>query len=260
MNLFYVNQLPQLPVQFELVQLARVDSVMQEAARRARDGADEGTIVWATEQTEARTRHGARWYSPPGNLYCSVILRPDFPNDRSGQLAYVAALSAGSAIAGLLTPMTGLRYRWPADLFINDLRAGQIMLAASGVHADPYEWLILGVMVNVEQHPPNPEPEEFNSVHASGATEVTAAQLLEEFTKYFLNWINRWAEDGFEPISRQWQIRADGIGEDMELLMGDQVLRGTFVKLDEQGRLVMAGPGQVERRISVNEYFALDRE
>ncbi|MCK5366001.1 MAG: hypothetical protein KAR22_23655, partial [Gammaproteobacteria bacterium] len=108
--------------------------------------------------------------------------------------------------------------------------------------------------------PPNPEPEEFNSVHASGATEVTAAQLLEEFTKYFLNWINRWAEDGFEPISRQWQIRADGIGEDMELLMGDQVLRGTFVKLDEQGRLVMAGPGQVERRISVNEYFALDRE
>ena len=63
MNPFYLNQLPQLPVQFELVQLARVDSVMQEAARRARDGADEGTIVWATEQTEARTRHGARWYS-----------------------------------------------------------------------------------------------------------------------------------------------------------------------------------------------------
>jgi BirA family biotin operon repressor/biotin-[acetyl-CoA-carboxylase] ligase len=251
---------PQLPTQFELVQLGRVDSVMGEAARRAGDGADEGTLVWATEQTEGYTRRGHPWYSPAGNLYCCLILRPDFPNDRCGQLAYVAALSAGSALAGLLSPMTGLRYRWPADLLINDLRAGQVMLAASGANSDPYEWLTVGVMINVEQHPPNPEPEEFNSVRASGAPEVTVMQVLEDFARYFLSWINRWAEDGFEPIARQWRIRADGIGDELDLRIGDQHLRGTFVKLDEQGRLVMIGPDQVERRISVNEYFALDKE
>jgi BirA family biotin operon repressor/biotin-[acetyl-CoA-carboxylase] ligase len=231
---------------------------MQEAARRARDGAEEGTLIWALEQHDARTRRGNRWYSPPGNLYCSLILRPDFAVDRCGQLAYVTALSAGSALAGLLSPMTGLRYGWPNDLFINDLRAGQIMLAASGAHSDPYEWLALGVMINVEQHPPNPEPEEYNSVHASGAPEVTAVQLLEDFARYFLNWINRWAEDGFEPILRQWQIRADCVGEDMELHMGDQCLRGCFVEVDKLGRLVIASSEQVEHRISINEYFALD--
>ncbi len=249
---------PQLPPHYELVRLARVDSVMQEAARRARDGAEEGTLIWAMEQGDARTRRGYRWYSPPGNLYCSLVLRPDFANDRCGQLAYVTALSAGSALAGLLSPMTGLRYRWPSDLLINDLKAGQIMLAASGAHSDPYEWLTVGVMINVEEHPPNPEPEEFNSVHASGAAEVTVAQVLEDFARYFLNWINRWAEDGFVPIARQWQIRANGIGEDLELHMGDQRLHGTFVEVDEQGKLVMTSPGQAERRISVNEYFALD--
>lgn len=253
-----VSNLPQLPPQFELVQLGGVDGVMQEAARRARDGAEEGTLIWATEQNESLTRRGHRWYSPPGNLYCSLILRPDFPNDRCGQLAYVAALSAGSALAGLLSPMTGLRYRWPTDLLINELKAGQIMLAASGANSDPYEWLTIGLMINVEQHPPNPEPEEFNSVHASGAPEVTPAQVLEDFARYFLNWINRWAQDGFQPIARQWQIRADGMGEEMELHIGDQRLRGTFVEVDEHGRLVMAGSEQVERCISVNEYFILD--
>lgn len=253
-----MSNLPQLPPQFELVQLGGVDGVMQEAARRARDGAEEGTLIWATEQNESLTRRGHRWYSPPGNLYCSLILRPDFPNDRCGQLAYVAALSAGSALAGLLSPMTGLRYRWPTDLLINELKAGQIMLAASGANSDPYEWLTIGLMINVEQHPPNPEPEEFNSVHASGAPEVTPAQVLEDFARYFLNWINRWAQDGFQPIARQWQIRADGMGEEMELHIGDQRLRGTFVEVDEHGRLVMAGSEQVERCISVNEYFILD--
>lgn len=255
-----VSDSPQLPPQYELVQLEQVDSVMQEAARRARDGAEEGTLVWALEQGDARTRRGYRWYSPPGNLYCSLILRPDFPNDRCGQLAYVATLSAGSALAGLLSPMTGLRYRWPTDLFINDLRAGQIMLAASGAHSDPYDWLTLGVMINIEQHPPNPEPEEFNSVHASGAADVTVAQVLEDFARYFLKWINRWAEDGFEPIGHQWQIRADGVGEDMELHIGDQCLRGSFVEVDKLGRLVIASPDQVEHRISINEYFALDEK
>ena len=251
---------PQLPAQFELVQLAGVDDVMQEAARRARDGADEGTLVWAGEQSEGRTRRGHPWYSPPGNLYCSLILRPDFPNERCGQLAYVAALSAGSALAGLLSPMTGLRYRWPNDLLINELRAGQILLAASDTDSDPYEWLTVGAMINVEQHPPNPEPEEFNSVQASGASEVTAVQVLEDFARYFLSWINRWAEDGFEPISRQWQIRADGIGDELELHMGDQFAGATFVKLDDQGRLVAMGPDQVERCISIDEYFALDKK
>ncbi len=251
---------PQLPPQYELVQLAQVDSVMGEAASRASDGAEEGTLIWALEQRDARTRRGHRWYSPPGNLYCSLILRPDAAVDRCGQLAYVAALSAGSALAGLLSPMTGLRYGWPNDLFINDLRAGQTMLAASGAHSDVYEWITLGVMINVEQHPPNPEPEEYNSVHASGAPEVTAVQMLEDFARYFLNWVNRWAEDGFEPILRQWQIRADFVGEDMEVHIGDQCLRGSFVEVDKLGRLVIASPEQVEHRISINEYFTLDEK
>ena len=254
-----MSDAPQLPPQFELIRLARVDSVMLEAQRRARDGAGEGTLIWAGEQSEARTRRGHHWYSPPGNLYCSLILRPEYSNERCGQLAYVAALSAGSALAGLLSPMTGLRYRWPTDLLINDLRAGQVLLNASGTRDEPYEWLALGVMINVELHPPNPEPEEFNSVHASGAPEVTPAELLEDFARYFLNWINRWAEDGFEPILRHWQMRADGVGEPIDLDLGERQLHGTFVEVDEQGRLVVKDAGEIEHRVSINEYFALDR-
>jgi BirA family biotin operon repressor/biotin-[acetyl-CoA-carboxylase] ligase len=251
---------PQLPPHYELIKLEHVDSVMSEAARRAGDDAEEGTLIWATEQGDARTRRGHRWFSPPGNLYCALILRPDFSNERSGQLAYVAALAAGSALAGLLSPMTGLRYRWPSDLYINELKAGQIMLGSSGGGGDPYEWLVVGTMINVALHPPNPEPEEFNSVHASGASEVTVPQLLEDYTRYFLNWINRWAEDGFVPIGRQWQIRADGVGEEMELDFADRHLQGTFVELDEKGKLVLRTPEKVDALISVNEFFDLDRK
>lgn len=250
---------PQLPPHYHLVHLDSVDSVVSEAARLAREGAEEGTLVWATEQTDARSRRGHLWFSPPGNLHCALVLRPDYSNLQSGQLAYVATLSAGSALAGLLTPMTGLRYRWPTDLYINELRAGQISMASSGGTSDPYEWLVVGAMINVAVHPPNPEPEEYNSVHASGTPEVTVAEILEDYARYFLHWVNRWAEDGFVPIGRQWQMRADGIGEEMFIEIGDRRLEGTFVELDEQGRLVMRSPDRVDARVSINEYFDLDR-
>lgn len=252
-----MNDSPQLPPHYDLVELPDVDDVVQEAMRRAREGAEEGTLVWAVEQGDSRTRRGSRWYSPPGNLHCALILRPDYSRARCGQLAYVAAVSAGSALAELLSPMTGLRYEWPGKLFINDLRAGRVALAASDARDDSYEWLAIGVMINVGQHPPNPEPDEFVSVHASGAPEVTVAQVLEGFARYFLHWINRWAEEGFEPVGRQWQIRANGIGQEVEIDVGNRVHRGTFVEVDEEGRLLMMESGRVERRISVNEYFGL---
>ena len=134
------------------------------------------------------------------------------------------------------------------------------MLGSSGGGSDPYEWLVVGAMINVALHPPNPEPEEYNSVHASGSPEVTVAQVLEDYAKYFLNWINRWAEDGFMPIGRQWQFRADEVGENIELELGDRRLSGTFVELDEQGKLVLRTPENVDVRYSVNEFFDLDRE
>ena len=93
---------------------------------------------------------------------------------------------------------------------------------------------------------------------STGAPEVTVAELLEDFTRYFLHWINRWAEEGFAPIARQWSIRADGIGEEIELDVGKRRVRGTFVEIDQQGRLILSVPDEGERKISVNEHFALD--
>jgi BirA family biotin operon repressor/biotin-[acetyl-CoA-carboxylase] ligase len=241
------------------VTLERTDCVLQEGERRARQGAEEGTIIQAMEQTDSRTRGGHPWFSPRGNLYCSLILRPDYPNSSCGQLAYVATVSAGSALASCLTPMTGLRYRWPGELFINDLKAGRISLSVPEPGTDPYDWLVLALMLNIEQHPANPEPEEFNSVHASGATEVTAEQVLEGFARHFLSWINRWAEEGFEPIGRLWQQRADGLGEPITVELEGETVSGTFAKIDEQGRLLVKTTGDGERRVDVCDYFRLRR-
>ena len=241
-----------LPRQYELILLERVDDVVREAGRRAESGADEGSFLVAVEQSDARTRSDALWFSPAGNAHCAIVLRPDFANARVGQLAYVAALSAGAALAGLLSPMTGLHYRWPNRILLNGLDAGRIMLAGPTRAQDPMPWLAVGLMMNVMHHPENPEPETYNSVHASGSPHVTVEALIEDFARHFLALINRWAENGFGPIARDWSGRANGFPGGSESGVGKD---GERLELDGEGSLRIRSPSGESRRVSILDHF-----
>ena len=248
---------PRLPPQFELVTLERTASVMDAALARAADGAGEGTLVWAREQTSARTRCGKPWIGYDGNLHCALIIEPDYPNVESWQLVYVNVLAVGSAIAEMVSPMTGLRFAWPNRLLINDLLAARLDVAASDSSADPYPALVLGVSVNVALHPPQPEPEEYSSIHASGAFGITVVDVLEAYASHFLAWSARWADEGFDPLRRAWRIRADGLGTQLEIRLCDGSLHGHVHDVDDTGALIL-NTDQRPRRVTIGEYFGLE--
>lgn len=49
----------------------------------AEDGAKEGTVLVASEQTLGRGRMGRKFVSPAGTgIYFSILLRPDIPASR----------------------------------------------------------------------------------------------------------------------------------------------------------------------------------
>ena len=248
---------PRLPPQFKLEALEHAGSVMETALASAVDGAGEGTLVWAREQTSARTRRGNTWIGYAGNLHCALIIEPDYPNEESWQLLYVNALAVGSAIAEMVSPMTGLRFAWPNRLRINDLLAARLDIAATEPARDPYPALVLGASINVAMHPPQPEPEEYNSIHASGASDISVLDVLEAYASHFLAWSSRWADEGFAPLRRAWRIRADGLGSDAEIRLLTGPIRGRVEDIDEQGALVVDTDCGA-RRITIGEYFGVD--
>ena len=85
-----------LPEGFLLHRYDTIGSTNDEAKALARAGAPDGTLVWAEEQTAGRGRRGRLWQSPPGNLYLSLVLRPDgreltrsvLPGQLTGKLQY----------------------------------------------------------------------------------------------------------------------------------------------------------------------------
>ena len=65
-------------------------------------GEPEGLVIQSLQQTGGRGRHGNTWTSPMGNLYMSVLLRPQASALQAGQLAFVVALALSDAMVSIL--------------------------------------------------------------------------------------------------------------------------------------------------------------
>ncbi|MCM1326151.1 MAG: biotin--[acetyl-CoA-carboxylase] ligase [Bacteroidales bacterium] len=71
-----------------------IDSTNIAAKQEAEKGAPSGTLIVADMQTAGRGRRGRSWSSPAGtNIYYTLILRPDFAQDKASMLTLLMALS-----------------------------------------------------------------------------------------------------------------------------------------------------------------------
>lgn len=251
---------PRLPPAYRLHALDSVGSTMDEARRLAEAGAEEGTLVWAREQTAGRGRLGRGWDSPRGNLYLSLVLRPDCPPAQAAQLGFVAALAVGEAI-GSISPPVNVTYKWPNDVLLHDQKVAGLLLesrsAPGNAPGGGLDWLILGVGANVASFP-RETTFPATSLRFQGVTEVGEIDLLEAFCRYFMNWASRWLDEGFAPVRAAWLRHAHRLGEEIEVRLPKQTLHGIFADLDAEGHLLLDMPDGERRRIAAGEIFPLE--
>lgn len=221
----------------------KVESTNDIAKKLAEEGASEGTVVVASEQTKGRGSRGRVWLSPPGaNLLVSVIFRPNLPPERMGELAFVASV----AVAGTLRDCCGLepRIKWPNDVQVDGLKiSGIIVEAAKGA-------AILGVGINVNW---TELPEEITSTATSIALEVGRPVDMEIVLKAFLADLdivyNVYRARGFGRILQDWRDLETTTGRPVTVSMNGGKIQGTAVDVDEHGSLIVEMPDSSRKAI-----------
>lgn len=247
------SDLPRLPPAYRLVALETCESTNSEAMRRAEEGAEDGTLVWSREQTKGRGRRGRSWQGLPGNLYFSLVLRPDCSPQQAAQLGFVAALGLGDGVGSVAPPLIEVRYKWPNDVLFNDRKGAGILLESQIRPDGGLDWLVLGVGVNVKAFPKESDFPATSLQFEGAPPSLTEVALLEAFGRHFLSWTNRWLEDGFEPIRRAWLSHAYGLGDDITVNLPRESLRGTFRDLDQDGVLLLELADGSLRRIAAGD-------
>ncbi len=125
----------------------KVESTNAVARDRAEDGAPEGTLVLAREQTAGRGREGRSWYSPAGGLYLTMLFRPARPT-----VPPLASVLAGLGVVrrlDLAFPGLEPALKWPNDVIVDGRKLGGVLPEASTGPTGP-RFLLVGVGLNVK--------------------------------------------------------------------------------------------------------------
>ena len=142
----------QLPVGFNLVELDEVDSTNRYAKKLANSGAMEGTIVLAHQQSAGQGRQGRQWISKRGNLFVSLILRPNCSPLRALQFSFISALAIRDMILPYLYDPNSAKLKWPNDVLISGRKVSGILLESSTPAKGNVDWLVIGIGINLAHH------------------------------------------------------------------------------------------------------------
>jgi BirA family biotin operon repressor/biotin-[acetyl-CoA-carboxylase] ligase len=125
----------------------RIGSTNAVAMGSAAEGAPEGTVLLAEEQTAGHGRGGHAWHSERSTgIYCSAILRPKVAPADALMLSLLVGLAARSAVAAITGITADLR--WPNDLLINGRKFCGILIEMNA-EVTRVRYAVAGVGMNV---------------------------------------------------------------------------------------------------------------
>jgi BirA family transcriptional regulator, biotin operon repressor / biotin---[acetyl-CoA-carboxylase] ligase len=241
---------PQFAPPLNLIELDVIGSTNDHAKGLAKSGYPHGTVVWAHQQTMGRGRQGNTWTSMPGNLFMTMIMRPDKNAALSGQLSFVTAVALAETLKEWLPPNVQIALKWPNDLLLNGKKAAGILLESEVHGVNSVGWLIIGVGVNVAD-----APEGAASLKDFGVTGLEAGHVLEKLAKKIKTLYDLWMKTGFDLIRLEWLRYAHNIGATINVRLPKETVSGKFIGIDASGALQLEMADGTRRDVSSGEVF-----
>lgn len=236
-----------------LTVLPSVSSTNTLLRQQADQGAPQGTVVLAGEQTAGRGRMGRSFFSPPDTgLYLSLLLRPD-----SSQSQQATTLTAAAAVAmcQAMEALTGYRIgiKWVNDLYWNGKKiCGILTEGAFSLESGALEYLILGVGVNL--CPPKVGfPGELDSIAGSLLVESMddgKNRLAAEFLNRFWDCYTHPERQDFVD---EYRRRSVVLGKPVTVSIGGQTRPAVAEAIDDSCRLVVRCPDGETMALSYGE-------
>ena len=217
-----------------------VKSTNDLASQFADDGATEGTIITAEEQTRGRGRLGRSWHSPAGmGIYVSIVLRPSFKPEEAPGVSLMTALALADAIAEL--GVHDVKIKWPNDILISGKKVAGILTELSADRGK-INHLIVGVGINVN-HKSEDFPDDIRSIATSLRRvlkhKVSRVELLARFLALFEKEYTLYSKDRLKKSHKRLVAYSSVIGQPVTVQSGKNVIAGIARDIDASGALVL---------------------
>lgn len=212
----------------------QVTSTMDVARQEAQQGAAEGTVIIAEEQTAGKGRMRRLWITPGGNIALSIILYPEVPH-----LPYLIML-ASLAVVYSIEKVTGLalQIKWPNDVLINGKKVCGILIE-SDVRKNRVAYAVIGIGINVNlklaDYP------EITSIATSLADESGKSVSRVDLIRHLLVETERLylTLPIGETVYREWREKLVTLGRRVKVSSGEAIFEGIAESVAADGSLLL---------------------
>ena len=219
----------------------------------AAEGAPEGTVLIAGEQTGGRGRMGRSFHSPAGTgVYLSMLLRPECA---PGEIMHLTCAVA-AAMVEAIEKAAGFRpsIKWTNDLVFGHKKLGGI-LTELGLSSSGLDFCIIGVGINCLQKQEDFPPELQNmasSISMVAGKEISPASLagamMESLFQMSLTLLT-----GKEEMLCAYRKNCITLGSEISLVRGTEVRHGKALDVDEDGALIVEFESGIREAVSSGE-------
>ena len=216
----------------------KIGSTNTAAMAAAAEGAPQGSIFLAEEQTAGRGRGSNSWISERSTgIYCSVILRPPLPPSDVLVISLAAGLAVQAAIQQV-DPKVVPDLKWPNDLLIEGKKVCGILTEMNS-EATQVRYIVVGIGINVNQASFPPELGATSLRMATGSewsrVEMAAA-LLKSLDREYRSLLEN--PDAMPSITRRFVERSSwAYGKKVRIEETFSAMEGTTAGLDARGFL-----------------------
>lgn len=237
----------------EVVVYKCIDSTNMEAKRRALDGAKEGLIVLAEEQTAGRGRRGRSFLSPTGTgIYMSFLFRPT-PEQSSDIVLVTTAASVAvcRAIRNVLHEEPAIK--WVNDIYLKEKKVcGILTEAVSDFESGRIDTVVVGIGINYRE-PQGGFPEEVKDIAGALCTKddavprncLAAGIINELFTLY-----ENLSDKSYMADYKKW---SNVLGKRVRFTSENNWDYGTAEDIDEDGGLIIRKEDGTEQVLRTGE-------
>lgn len=235
-----------------------LDSTNRFAFKLAAEGAGEGAVVLAEQQTHGKGRLGRSWFSPAYlNIYVSVILKPQFAPADAPQLTLMSAVAVADAAQLFLGYAPAIK--WPNDILVGGRKLAGI-LTESSVDRDRLHFVVVGIGVNLNV-PAELLPEDLRGLATSllilkrQAVDRTtfAGELIQSLDRCY----GELEQRGFPHIAARWESFFELKGRKVKVEMGDRQVSGTATGIDRDGALLIERSGGALERVIAGDVIPI---
>ena len=218
----------------------KIGSTNSSAMAAAAEGAFQGSVFLAEEQTAGRGRGAHSWESArSAGIYCSVVLRPNLAPSEVLVLALAAGLAVRAAIAEV-DARVAIDLKWPNDVLIAGKKVCGI-LTEMNAEATRVRYIVVGIGINVNQAGfPKELQNQATSLRMVTGSEWSrvelAAALLKSLDREYQALLN--APDARALILRRFAEHSSWVqGKQVTVEDDGSRIEGTTEGLDERGFL-----------------------